>query len=117
MYQVKTDILHADAVSVSAAIFTPLERTVLELARGERGKGLLPNTRFGQFFGRLSHRLFGQQGIRPLADPRLEALRTFVNALHHCSRARVEAAAEALRSAGFDPLQETWVRSISARCA
>lgn len=116
MYLAEIDTYPTEAVSFSAALFTPLEQTVLDLARGERGRGLLPTTAFGQFFKRLSFRLFGQPGVQPLADPRLEALRSFVNALHHCGRARLEATATALRSAGFDPLQESWIRSTFARC-
>jgi|GEM_PF-3801445 len=116
MHQAHIDTDHAEAVPFATAMFTPLERTVLELARGERGTGLLPTSRFGLFLERVSFRLFGRQRIRPLADPRLEALRSFVNALHRCSRSRVEATAAALRSVGFEPLQETWIRSTFAHC-
>lgn len=111
------ETLHSAAGACSAAMFTPLERTVLALARDERGRGLLPMTGFGQVFARLSSRLFGQPGVRPLADPRLEALRSFVNALHKCSRVRIDGTAEALRLAGFGPLQEAWIRATFARCA
>ncbi|RZF65197.1 hypothetical protein EWE75_07460 [Sphingomonas populi] len=117
MHQAHIDTDHAEAVFFAAAMFTPLERTVLELARSERGTGLLPTSGFRLFLERVSFRLFGRERIRPLADPRLEALRSFVNALHRCSRARVEATADALRSVGFDPLQEAWIRSTFARCA
>ncbi|WP_076070931.1 hypothetical protein [Sphingomonas montana] len=116
MYQTPIDTVHAEAVAPSAAAFTPLERTVLVLAHAERGRGLLPTTGIGRFFTRLSLRLFGHQSIQPLADPRLEALRSFVNAQHHCGHARASAA-ETLRRAGFDPLQESWLRSTFARCA
>lgn len=117
MHQANINADDAEAVVFAAAMFTPLERTVLELARSERGNGLLPTSGFGSFLERVSFRLFGRERIRPLADPRLEALRSFVNALHRCSRARVEATTAALRSVGFDPLQETWIRSTFARCA
>lgn len=116
MHQAHINIDHAEPVFFSAAMFTQLERTVLALALGERGKGLRPTSGFGLLLERVSFRLFGRQRIRPLADPRLEALRSFVNALHRCGRARVEATAAALRSVGFDPLQETWIRSTFARC-
>jgi len=116
MHQTHINTDHAKAVFFAAAMFTPLERTVLELARGECGTGLLPTSSFGLFLERVSFRLFGRQRIRPLADPRLEALRSFVNALHRCSRARVEATAAALRSVGFEPLQEIWIRSTFAHC-
>ena len=116
MNQAHIDTDHTEAAFFAAAVFTPLEQTVLELARGERGKGLLPTTGFGLILERILFRLFGWQRIRPLADPRLEALRNFVNALHRCSRVQVEATAATLRSVGFHPLQETWIRSTLARC-
>lgn len=117
MYHAHSDTRHAEAVPVLRAMFTPLERTVLALARGEHGMGLLPTTGVGRFLNRLSVRLFGQQGVQPLADPRLEALRSFVNALHRCGRARIEGAAAVLRLAGFDRLQEAWIRSTFGHCA
>jgi len=117
MSDVHTDTSPTDAVSSSDAMFTPLERTVLALADREQGRGLLPATGFGRFVERLSARLFARHGVQPLADPRLEALRSFVNALQRCGRSRVEQATAALRSAGFEPLQEVWIRSTFARCA
>ena len=117
MYQTQINTTAAEPVPAAAALFTPLEQTVLDLARGERGKGLRPTGRLGIALERISSRLFGRQAVRPLADPRLEALRTFVNALHRCNRKRIDATAELLRSAGFDLLQESWIRSTHLRCA
>jgi len=112
MYQTNIDAAAAVATVGPAArdLFTPLEQAVLDLARNERGRGLLPETRLGRTLERVSL-LFGGHVIRPLADPRLEALRMFVNALHRRGRARIEATATTLRSAGFDALQESWIRS------
>jgi hypothetical protein len=110
---------HLDAaaeIPINAALFTSLERTVLQLARSEQGTGLLPTSSIGRLLNRLSFRLFGLQGVRPLADPRLEALRSFVNALHRCGSARIEGTAAGLRSAGFDPVQESWIRSSISHC-
>lgn len=56
-------------------IFGTLERTVIALATAERGRGLLPQGRLGRGLAQLFHRLTGEPGVRPLADPRLEALR------------------------------------------
>lgn len=85
-------------------LFGSLERTVIALAQAERGSGLLPQGRFGRAFARLYRRLTGEPGIRPLADPRLEALRTFVNGLARPSGPRAFEVAK-MRAVGYDARQ------------
>lgn len=85
-------------------MFGTLERTVIALATAERGRGVLPQSRLGRALARLFRRLTGEPGVRPLADPRLEALRAFVNGLARSSGPRpIELAA--MRAAGYDQRQ------------
>lgn len=85
-------------------IFGTLERTVIALATAERGRGVLPQGRLARGYASLLGRLTGIPGIKPLANPRLEALRAFVNALARTKGPRpIELAA--MRAAGYDQRQ------------
>lgn len=109
------EIIPAETAPGAAALFTSVEQMVVDLARGERGNGLPSATAVGRFLDQI----FGRRSVQPLANERLETLRTFVNVLDRCElgRDRVETATLALRSAGFGPRQEDWIRSTKAHCA
>ena len=107
-------LIEPEILPSGAFIFTPLELTVIALARREKGR------RFGS--GRhLAQALFQKDQLLPggrengtLADPRLEVLRAFVKILDRRGQ-RLAAATQILREAGFSSLQETWLRSECAR--
>lgn len=80
--------------------FDQIETTVIALACGERGRGLPPTGRFARAVARLRLWLNPDDRIRRLADPRLEALRLFVNATYRRGGARAEDLA-AFLAAGF----------------
>lgn len=80
--------------------FSPLETTVIALACGERGRGIPPvgwRAKIEAFFGGW---LYPEERVRALANPRLEALRIFVNATYRRDGARTEDFA-AFLAAGF----------------
>jgi hypothetical protein len=85
-------------------MFGTLERTVIALATAEHGRGVLPQGSLGRGLARLYRRLTGDAAVRPLADPRLEALRAFVNGVARSKGPRpIELAA--MRAAGYDQRQ------------
>jgi hypothetical protein len=85
-----------------AAPFSSLETTVIALACGERGRGSPPIGWIPTALARLRMLLNPDDRIRQLADPRLEALRLFVNATYRRGGARAEDLA-AFLAAGFSP--------------
>lgn len=89
-------------MSSIAAPFTSLETTVIALACGERGRGSPPAGPIATVWHRVSAWLNPDSRIRRLADPRLEALRVFVNATYRRRGARAEDLA-AFLAAGFGP--------------
>lgn len=87
-------------MSSIAPPFSPLETTVIALACGERGRGIPPvgwRATVDAFFGGW---LYAGDRARTLANPRLEALRVFVNATYRRGGARAEDLA-AFLAAGF----------------
>jgi hypothetical protein len=73
-----TDV--ASAASANATGFSPLEWTVIMIARGDRPSSLREPGRTARWF----MRIFGETMSRRLADPRLEALRRMaVLSWHH----------------------------------
>lgn len=85
-----------------AAPFTPLETTVIALACGERGRGSPPAGILAVLLDRVGTWFNPDSRIRRLADPRLEALRVFVNATYRRGGARADDLA-AFLAAGFSP--------------
>jgi hypothetical protein len=85
-----------------AAPFTALETTVIALACGERGRGSPPRGPISALFYRVTAWLNPESRIRGLADPKLEALRIFVNATYRRGGARADDLA-AFLAAGFSP--------------
>lgn len=83
-----------------AAPFTALETTVIALACGERGRGSPPAGPVSSLVHRVSAWFNPDGRIRRLADPRLEALRVFVNATYRRGGARADDLA-AFLAAGF----------------
>ena len=84
------------ATPSDAVDFTPLEWTVIALARAERTPARSSHA------ARLMALLFGDDRARPLADPRLEALRQAAIALWH---RRAPQDAKGLARHGFTPAQ------------
>ena len=66
-----------------SALFQPLEALVIGLARRERGSGCLPDSGLGARMRALMVALALVRRVPPLADPRLEALRSFINRAHN----------------------------------
>lgn len=85
------------------ALFQPLERRVIGLARGERGTGCLPESGLGARLYRLLVALALVRRVSPLADPRLETLRSFVNRAYNRRTRRKDV--DALVRAGFSASQ------------
>lgn len=80
--------------------FSPLETTVIALACGERGRGIPPVGLRAKIEGFLGGWLYPEERVRALANPRLEALRVFVNATYRRGGARADDLA-AFLAAGF----------------
>lgn len=72
-----------------AAPFTVIETTVVALACGERGRGSPPAGPVSRPLHRAVAWFDPESRVRRLADPRLEALRVFVNAT--CRRGGIRA--------------------------
>lgn len=82
-------------------MFSPLERTVIQLASGDTLHTVRPPSRMEKF----AALIFGAEQVRRLADPRLETLRCTVILLR---LAQIEACADALQDfldAGFSAEQ------------
>lgn len=85
-------------------MFGALEQTVIALATAEHGRGVMPQGPLRRGLAKLYRRLTGAPGVMPLADPRLEALRAFVNGVARPKGPRpIELAA--MRAAGYDQRQ------------
>ncbi|WP_294138482.1 hypothetical protein [Sphingomonas sp.] len=84
----------------NAPPFSSLENTVITLATGERGRGIPPTGWLAESVAGLRRWLNPDDRIRRLADPRLEALRVFVNATYRRGGARADDLA-AFVAAGF----------------
>lgn len=108
------DTIEAEILPSGAFIFTPLELTVIALARSEKGRTRGTRANLIQALFKIDQLLKGKRSNWTLADPRLEALREFVNSLHRRDRG-IAAALQTLREAGFSSVQEVWLRSECAR--
>lgn len=96
------------------AVFSTLEWKVVMLAMREAtgwGRGRI---RTATRWRRLVSWFTGQDAVRPLADPRLEALRSFVCAVHSGHRMAGRCAARLIEY-GFDRDQISAVRTLAAR--
>lgn len=80
-------------------LFQPLEQLVIGLARRERGSGCLPESGLGARVRQLLVALALVKRVPPLADPKLETLRCFINRAHN-KRTRVKDV-DALARAGY----------------
>lgn len=109
MNAIGTEILPSGAI-----LFTPMELTVIALARSERGRTFGPRGSLAQALFTIDQCLTGSHANWRLADARLEALREFVNCLHRRGRG-VAAATQTLQESGFSSMQETWLRSECAQ--
>lgn len=98
---------------IIAPPFSPLETTVIALACGERGRGFPPIGWIATAVARARTWLNPDDRIRSLADPRLEALRLFVNATYRRGGARAEDLA-AFLAAGFSPAHLQRLRGSTA---
>ena len=107
-------LIEPEILPSGAFIFTPLELTVIALARSEKGQRFGSRSRLAQALFKRHQLLPGRRANGTLADPRLEVLRAFVNMLHRRGQ-RLAAATQILREAGFSSVQETWLRSECAR--
>lgn len=96
------------------AAFSALEWKVVTIALREAahwgGGRVQAATRWRQVMGWFT----GQESVRPLADPRLEALRSFVCAVRSGHR-MAERCAARLVECGFDGDQISAVRTLAAR--
>lgn len=108
------DTLEAEILPCGTFIFTPLELSVIALARSEKGRMPGARRRLAQALFTAEQRRKGRCANWTLADVRLEALREFVNALHRRGRGAA-AATRALRDSGFSRIQETWLYSECAQ--
>ncbi|MFS0738088.1 hypothetical protein ABC347_13645 [Sphingomonas sp. 1P06PA] len=99
---------HADVAGADLAptVLTPLEWRVVMLARREADRfgaaAIGSGSAAGRWLGRAWARMTGQEGVRRLADDRLEALRQFVCLARRNDR-RLCAAATGLAALGFAP--------------
>lgn len=84
-------------------LFQPLEQLVIGLARRERGTGCLPESGLGAQFRKLLVALALVKRTPPLADPKLETLRCFINRAHNKRTRRKDI--DALARAGYTSLQ------------
>lgn len=88
------------------AVLTPLEWRVVMLARREADRfgaaAIGSGNAAGRWLGRVWSRVTGREGVRRLADDRLEALRQFVCLARRNDR-RLCAAATGLAALGFAP--------------
>ena len=99
----------ADEPVGTAAVFTPVERSVIALARIDGPSSI----RSPRLLARLARRLFGIGPANPLANPRLEALRRFA-ILARSSRGRPpRREIELFLAAGFTPGAALSLTSLS----
>ena len=82
--------------------FTSLEATVVRLATREGGRGLTSVGWRGAVLARLRRWFVRDDTVRTLANPRLEALRVYVNNLYRRGGARAKDVA-AFLAAGYTP--------------
>lgn len=108
------DKTKADILPSGAFIFTPVELAVIALAKSEKGRTPRPRGYVAQAFCKIDEVLTGRRANWTLANPRLEALRVFVNSLGPGGQG-VTAATQTLQDAGFSSAQEMWLRSECAQ--
>ena len=91
------------SMTTPQALFQPLETLVIGLARRERGSGCLPESGIGARFRALLVALALVKRVPPLADPKLETLRCFINRAHNKRTRRKDI--DALTRAGYTSIQ------------
>lgn len=109
-----TDAIEREILPSGAVLFTPMELTVIPLARSEKGQAFGEDRSLAQALFTIDQCVTGRRANWRLADARLEALREFVNSLHRKSQC-VAAATQTLKESGFNRVQATWLRSECAR--
>lgn len=108
------EVSAAEILPCGVIIFTPMELTVIALARSEGGRLPAQQRPLAQALFTNDQLLTGRFAGWTLSDARLEALRQFVNALHR-RRGGEAFATRTLQEAGFSSAQETWLRSECAQ--
>ena len=66
-----------------SGLFQPIEQLVIRLARRERGSGCIPERGIAARLNAVLVALALVKRVPPLADPRLELLRCFINRAHN----------------------------------
>jgi hypothetical protein len=99
------------ATPADAEQFSALELRVIALAAEPESRGEIG---VDGLFGRVLERFFGFRLPRPLADPRLEALRRFAVRAHHAPDDVGEEDIRALVAAGFSLGQARGLRAYLA---
>lgn len=105
--------MKGEVLRSGAMIFTPMELTVVALARREKGRGPGTRSRLVQALFAIDQRISVRRRECTLADARLEALRRLVNSLYRRGRG-TSLAVQTLQQAGFSNAQVTWLCSECA---
>ena len=101
--------LPAAASTIPAPAFTPIELSVITLARSDGASTLRPRT----WLTRLAATLFGVGRPNPLADPHLEALRRFTIVARDHRGDPPQAEIDRFLAAGFTALAAITLSSLA----